>query len=126
MKMKKIEFKKQLKDLMLQEIEELNWEEKLEYIRQILVEINKEYAKYDQSKKGKPWSDNELRLVLRTAPTKENIILLAKAFHRGYGSIEQIFRWAAEDQRVINEKRPDDKFIKQIKKIAKEVGWRAT
>ena len=52
--------------------------------------------------------------------------MLAKAFRRGYGSIEQIFRWAAEDEKIINEKRPDDKFIKQIKKIAKEVGWRAT
>jgi len=124
--MKKTEFKRQLKELISQEIEGLSWDEKLAYIRQILVEVDKEYNQYNQSNKGKPWSDDELRLVLSTTPTKENIMMLAKAFCRGYGSIEQIFRWAAEDQKIINEKRPDDKFIKQIKRIAKEIGWRAT
>jgi hypothetical protein len=39
---------------------------------------------------------------------------------RGYGSIEQIFRWAAEDQSAVEEKRPDDSFIRQIKRIAKK------
>ena len=100
--MKKTEFKRQLKELINQEIEGLSWDEKLAYIRQILVEVDKEYNHHDQSNKGKPWSDAELRLVLITAPTKENIIMLAKAFRRGYGSIEQIFRWAAEDQKIIN------------------------
>ena len=124
--MKKAEFKKQLKELIEQEIDNLNWDEKLAYIKRILIEMDKEYNLHNQYNKGKPWSDNELRLILTTAPIRENIIILAKAFGRGYGSVEQIFRWASEDQKTINKKRPNDKFIKQIKKIAKEVGWRAT
>lgn len=53
-------------------------------------------------------------------------MLLAKAVKRGYGGVEQIYRWAAEDETTIRQKRPDDKFIGQIKRVAKQVGWRAT
>lgn len=81
---------------------------------------------FDQSNKGKPWTDDELKVVLSFAPTKQNCLLLAKAFKRGYGSIEQIFRWATTDLKTINEsERKDDSFVKQIKRIYKEMGWRA-
>lgn len=81
---------------------------------------------WDQSNKGNPWTDDELKVVLSFAPTKENCILLAKAFKRGYGSIEQIFRWATTDTKRIKEsERKDDAFILQIKRIYKEMGWRA-
>ena len=81
---------------------------------------------FDQSNKGKPWTDDELKVVLSFAPTKQNCLLLAKAFKRGYGSIEQIFRWATTDMRKINEsERKDDAFVQQIKRIYREMGWRA-
>ena len=101
------------------------WEEKISYVRQVLVELDKEHG-YDESNKGKSWTDDELRLILQLPPTKENIMKLARAFKRGYGSIEQIYRWAAEDKKTIQQKRPNDAFIQQIKRIATEVGWRAT
>lgn len=82
--------------------------------------------KWDQSNKGKPWTDDELKVILSFAPTKENCLLLARAFKRGYGSIEQIFRWATTDSNTIeNSIRKDDAFIAQIKRIYKELGWRA-
>ena len=81
---------------------------------------------WDQSNKGKPWTDDELKVVLSFAPTKENCLLLARAFKRGYGSVEQIFRWATTDIKTIKEgERKDDSFIMQIKRIYKELGWRA-
>ncbi|MBE5744885.1 MAG: hypothetical protein E7355_01975 [Clostridiales bacterium] len=81
---------------------------------------------WDQSNKGKSWTDEELKVVLSFAPTKENCLLLAKAFKRGYGSIEQIFRWATTDMQTIkNSDRKDDAFVLQVKRIYKEMGWRA-
>ena len=118
-------FKSKLIELINQDVHLLLWEEKISYARSVLVELDKEHA-FEKSNKGESWEDNELRLILQTEPTAENILRLAKAFKRGYGSIEQIYRWAAEDQKCIDQKRPDDKFIKQIKRIASEVGWRAT
>ena len=83
-------------------------------------------SEWDQSNKGKPWTDEELKVVLSFAPTKENCLLLAKAFKRGYGSIEQIFRWATPDLGIIKEsERKNNAFILQIKRIYKELGWRA-
>ena len=75
--------------------------------------------------KGKPWTDDELRVVLSDAPTKDNCLKHAKAFNRGYGSIEQIYRWAATTDKEIKRKRPDDAFVAQIKVVAKQLGWRA-
>lgn len=124
--MNKSEFKQALLSLLEQPIDGLSWEEKISFVRQTLAEADEEKSNWDQSQKGRPWTDDELRLVLRLPPTKENILRLARALHRGYGSIEQIYRWAATPQREVNKKRPDDRFIQQIKRIAKEVGWRAT
>ena len=74
--------------------------------------------------KGKPWSDDQLRVVLSDAPTKENCLKHARAFGRGYGAIEQIYRWATTENSVVKQKRPDDVFIALVKKVAKELGWR--
>ena len=83
-------------------------------------------GEWDQSNKGKAWTDDELKVVLSFAPTKENCLLLARAFKRGYGSIEQIFRWATTDMKTIkNSDRKDDAFVLQVKRIYKELGWRA-
>ena len=78
-----------------------------------------------QPYKGQPWSDDALRVVLQQAPTHENIYRLARAFGRGVGAVEKIYRWAAASDKVVKQKRPDDAFIHQIKRIAKEVGWEA-
>lgn len=124
--MKKAEFRNQLKDLLSQPVSGLDtWESRVSYIIKSVVEIDR-LQSYDQSKKGEPWTDDELRLVLQIAPTKENIMKLARAFKRSYGSIDQIYRWAAEDMKSVRLKRPDDAFIRQIKRIATELGWRAT
>ena len=67
----------------------------------------------------------DLRVVLSDAPTKENCLKHARGFGRGYGSIEQIYRWAASSEDAIAAKRPDDSFVKQIKRVSKQLGWRA-
>ena len=124
--MTKREFKEVIRQLLNEEISSLSsWEEKVSFTRQILIEMDKDHG-HDESNKGKPWSDDELRLILQLSPTKENMVKLARAFRRGYGSIEQIYRWAAEDKRSIQQKRPNDAFVQQIKRIATEIGWRAT
>lgn len=108
-----------------EELDKLNIENKNKFLDDYLFEkrINESY---DQSNKGKPWTDDELKVILSFAPTKGNCLLLAKAFKRGYGSIEQIFRWATTDMKTIkNSERKDDSFVLQVKKIYKEMGWRA-
>jgi predicted secreted protein len=126
MLMKKKEFKEEIKKLLGNEISGLSsWEEKISYLRQIIIELDSKHE-HEESNKGKSWTDDEIRLILQISPTKENILKLARAFKRGYGSIEQIYRWASEDKKTIQEKRPDDSFILQIKRVATEIGWRAT
>ncbi|MCX8089221.1 MAG: hypothetical protein N3C58_08110 [Meiothermus ruber] len=124
--MTKAEFRKALRNLLSQPVNGLDsWESRVSYLRQVIVELDKE-QQYDQSNRGNAWTDDEPRLVLQLPPTKENIIRLARAFKRGYGSVEQIYRWAAEDEKSVRQKRPDDAFVQQIKRIVSEIGWRAT
>jgi hypothetical protein len=123
--MNRRQFKERVAALMNEDVANVSWADKVYIAKQTINHLERG-QEFDVSNKGNPWTDDELRLVLKTAPTKENALLLAKAFKRGYGSIEQILRWAVEDQSVIDQKRPEDSFIKQIKRIAKEVWWRAT
>jgi hypothetical protein len=97
-------------------------------LRRVFTETIREWELeqgWDAERKGKPWTDDELRVVLSDAPTKENCLKHARGFSRGYGSIEQIYRWAATSDAEIRRKRPDDAFIAQIKRVAKQLGWRA-
>jgi len=97
-------------------------------IRRVFEQTMREWETergWDESNSGNPWTDDELRIVLSDAPTKENCLRHARAFKRGYGAIEQIYRWAATNDTIIKEKRPDDAFIKQIKRVARRLGWRA-
>lgn len=97
-------------------------------LRRIFTEAIREWELeqgWDEARKGKSWTDDELRVVLADAPTKENCLKHARGFNRGYGSIEQIYRWAATNDKEIKKKRPDDAFIEQIKRVAKQLGWRA-
>jgi len=59
------------------------------------------------------------------APTKENCLKHARGFNRGYGAIEQVYRWAAAADAEVRRKRPDDAFVAQVKRVAKQLGWRA-
>lgn len=123
--MKKSEFKAEINRILQTQVVGLAWDDKVSMVRQCVIDIDQQQG-HDDSNKGQSWTDEELRVVLTLSPTKENCMKLARAFKRGYGSIEQIYRWAASSEDEIKAKRPDDAFIKQIKRIAKEVGWRAT
>lgn len=79
---------------------------------------------WDEGDTRQKWTDDELRVVLSDAPTKENCLKHARAFKRGYGSIELIYRWAASTRTEVKTKRADDAFIKQIQRVAKRLGWR--
>ena len=97
-------------------------------LRRVFTETIREWELeqgWSEDRKGKPWTDDELRVVLSDAPTKENCLKHARGFNRGYGSIEQIYRWAATSDAEIRRKRPGDAFIAQIKRAAKQLGWRA-
>ena len=123
--MTKTEFRDAVRSLLGQSVANLSLDDRLTVVQQCLIDAQEE-AGFDESNKGKSWTDEELRVVFQHAPTKENCLLLARAFRRGYGSIEQIFRWAAASGPDVAAKRPDDAFVQQIKKVAKQVGWRAT
>jgi hypothetical protein len=118
------EFRETVRALLNQTIEGLSPEQKTAAVRVELVDYlrNQEFA---EPNKGKPWTDDQLRVVLSYAPTEENAILLARAFGRGYGSIEQIFRWAGASERRIEEERGDNAFIQQVLRIRKEIRWRS-
>jgi len=83
--------------------------------------VNKEF--WSTENKGKLWSDAELAVILSDAPTKSNCEKYARSFKRGLGSIEQIYRWAMTSKKDIKRKRGNEKFVNQIKRIAKQVRW---
>ncbi len=80
---------------------------------------------WDENSKSDSWTDDELRIILSDAPTKENCLKHAKGFKRGYGAIEQIYRWAAATDKRIKSERPKDAFVARVKRVAKQLGWRA-
>ena len=124
--MKKSEFKQYFYALLGETIDGISYEEKLCYAEGLLHKFQCEKenaAKRDCSNKGNPWKDEELAMILLAAPTKQNCLRFAKIFKRGYGSIEQIYRWAATSSSEINAQREDDSFMKQIKRVAREVGF---
>jgi hypothetical protein len=75
-------------------------------IWKVPVDCNKEVG-WDAPNKNEHWPDDQLRVILSAAPTQENCGKHAKAFGRGYGSIEQIYRWAATDAETIRLGRRD-------------------
>ena len=48
----------------------------------------------------------------------------AKLFKRGYGSIEEIYRWSTTVKTDMDDKRRENASMKQIKRIVKELGLR--
>ncbi|MGD1105294.1 MAG: hypothetical protein ABSA59_24880 [Terriglobia bacterium] len=97
-------------------------------LRRVFTEAIREWEMekgWSEDRKGKPWTDDELRVVLSDAPTRESCLKHARGFNRGYGAIEQIYRWAATTDAEVRRKRPHDEFIAQIKRVSKQLGWRA-
>ena len=123
--MKKREFKDKLFSVLQHPVDGMTYDEKMQYVQKLFINYQKEHEdQHDLSNKGKPWRDEELKIILSDAATAENCLKYAKLFQRGYGSIEQIYRWATTNQKDIQKKRPDDKFILQIKRIVKELELR--
>lgn len=125
--MTKSEFKSAVYDLLDRNIMDLPAEEKINMLKTFLIAYQIDHEEqFDTSNKRKPWTDEELEIILSQAPTKENCAHFARLFKRGYGSIEQIYRWAARSSKEIKEKeRENHTFVQQIKRIVKKTGFRA-
>lgn len=123
--MKKKEFKEKLFAALSCDIDNLSFDEKMNVVSNLLIELEKENEdKRDISKKGQKWADEELKIILSDAPTKANCVKYARIFKRGYGSIEQIYRWSTTAKTDMTDERKEDSFIIQIKRVAKELGLR--
>lgn len=124
MAMKKKEFRKKVSELIVLAYSSLTFEEIISEIDEAIVQVAKDKG-WPTPNKGKPWSDGELALVLTDTPTKRNTVKYARLLGRGFGSVEMVYRWAYTTSKEIKAKgRDKDKFIKQIKIIARQVGWR--
>ena len=123
--MKKKEFKQQLFEVLNNDVDEMTYDEKMVFVNNLLIDFEKENENMrDISNKGQKWTDEELKIILSDAPTKSNCIKYARLFKRGYGSIEQIYRWSTTTKKEMSDERKEDSFILQIKKVAKEIGLR--
>ena len=123
--MKRKDFKESLYDALDNEVDGISYDEKMTLVHSLLVDYEKDNEeKRDISNKGCKWSDEELKIILSDAPTKENCMKYARLFKRGYGSIEQIYRWSVTTTKEMSEERKNDSFIIQVKRIAKELGIR--
>ena len=123
--MKRKDFKESLYDALDNEVDGMSYDEKMTLVHSLLVDYEKDNEeKRDISNKGCKWTDEELKIILSDAPTKENCIKYARLFKRGYGSIEQIYRWSVTTIKEMSEERKNDSFIIQVKRIAKELGIR--
>ena len=124
-KMDKRKFKECLFDLLKKyvNVNDNMYDEKMNFVYNSIIEFEKENEDLrDTSNKGKSWTDEELKIILSDAPTKLNCLKYAKIFNRGYGSIEQIYRWSSYPMSKVPDERKKDSFICQIKKVGQELG----
>lgn len=123
--MKRKEFKENLFSSLDNDVDDITYDEKMVLVHNLLVDYEKENeTKRDITNKGEKWTDEELKIILSAAPTKENCVKYARLFKRGYGSIEQIYRWSVTPKKDMSDERKEDSFVKQVKRIAKELGIR--
>jgi hypothetical protein len=123
--MKRKEFKKNLFEALDCDVDDMTYDEKMILVHNLLVDYEKENeGKRDITNKGAKWTDEELKVILSDAPTKENCVKYARLFKRGYGSVEQIYRWSGVAKKDMPDERKEDSFIQQIKTVAKELGIR--
>ncbi len=123
--MKRKEFKEKLFAVLSSEVDNMSYDEKMVLVSNLLADFEKENEHLrNVSNKGQKWTDEELKIILSDAPTKANCVKYARLFKRGYGSIEQIYRWSTTAKTDMSDERKEDSFILQIKKVAKELGLR--
>lgn len=123
--MKRKEFKDKLYQVLDSDVEGLSYNEKMRLVEMLLIDYEKDNEdRRDTSNKGKAWTDEELKVILSDAASKSNCVKYAKLFKRGYGSIEQIYRWSTTTEKEMPEERRNDAFIQQIRRISKELGLR--
>jgi len=123
--MKKREYKDFLYRAFDEDVDGLGYLEKIDLISEILIEYQRDNEeKRDTSNKGAKWTDEELKIILSDAPSKKNCVKYARLFKRGYGSIEQIYRWSVTAWTDMDDERKEHSFVQQIKKVAKEIGIR--
>lgn len=123
--MKRKEFKENLFAALDNDVDGISYDEKMILVHNLLVDYEKENeVKRDVTKKGEKWTDEELMIILADAPTKENCVKYARLFKRGYGSIEQIYRWSVTPKKDMSDERKEDSFVQQVKRVAKELGIR--
>ena len=123
--MKRKEFKENLFAALDNDVDSISYDEKMIIVHNLLVDYEKEnVVKRDVTKKGEKWTDEELKIILTDAPTKENCVKYARLFKRGYGSIEQIYRWSVTPKKDMSDERKEDSFVQQVKRVAKELGIR--
>lgn len=123
--MKRKEFKENLFAALDNDVDGISYDEKMILVHNLLVDYEKENeVKRDVTKKGEKWTDEELKIILADAPTKENCVKYARLFKRGYGSIEQIYRWSVTTKKDMTDERKEDSFVQQVKRVAKELGIR--
>lgn len=123
--MKRKEFKENLFAALDNDIDGISYDKKMILVHNLLVDYEKENeVKRDVTKKGEKWTDEELKIILADAPTKENCVKYARLFKRGYGSIEQIYRWSVTPKKDMSDERKEDSFVQQVKRVAKELGIR--
>lgn len=123
--MKRKEFKEILFETLNNVVDGMSYDDKMILVHNLLVDYEKDNEeKRDTSNKGSKWTDEELKIILSDAPTKENCVKYARLFKRGYGSIEQIYRWSVTTTKKLTDERKSDSFILQVKRIAKELGIR--
>ena len=123
--MKRKEFKENLFAALDNDVDGISYDEKMILVHNLLVDYEKENeVKRDVTKKGEKWTDEELKIILADAPTKENCVKYARLFKRGYGSIEQIYRWSVTPKKNMSDERKEDRFVQQVKRVAKELGIR--
>lgn len=123
--MKRKEFKENLFAALDNDVDGISYDEKMILVHNLLVDYEKENeVKRDVTKKGEKWTDEELKIILADAPKKENCVKYARLFKRGYGSIEQIYRWSVTPKKDMTDERKEDSFVQQVKRVAKELGIR--
>ena len=123
--MKRKEFKENLFAALDNDVDDITYDEKMVLVHNLLVDYEKENeAKRDVTNKREKWTDEELKIILSAAPTKENCVKYARLFKRGYGSIEQIYRWSVTPKKNMSDERKEDSFVQQVKRVAKESGIR--
>ena len=123
--MKRKEFKENLFAALDNDVDDITYDEKMVLVHNLLVDYEKENeAKRDVTNKREKWTDEELKIILSAAARKENWVKYARVFKRGYGSIEQIYRWSVTPKKNMSDERKEDSFVQQVKRIAKELGIR--